>query len=125
MTEQPDLGGKPDVPAAARGIATQGLVIFPCDPRTKQPLVQGGFKSATADCSVIEAWWRKWPTAMIGLPTGETNRVFVIDVDVDLAAGVDGFNALKALEAKNGPLPPTRTQKTPRGGEHRFFCWPG
>ena len=62
---------------------------------------------------------------MIGVPTGEASGVFVLDIDRDDAKGLDGFAALDALEAKHAPLPATRTQRTPRGGEHRLFSWPG
>jgi hypothetical protein len=35
----------------------------------KHPRVKGGFKAATIDARQIEAWWRKWPDANIGIAT--------------------------------------------------------
>src|SRR5262249_41379867 len=101
------------------------MVIFPCNAKTKQPLVEGGFKSATNAPAMIEGWWSQWPAAMIGLPTGKVNKLFVVDIDCDPSCDLNGFNALESLERKYGPLPHTCTQRTPRGGEHRLFRHPG
>ena len=62
-----------------------------------------------------------WPDAMIGLPTGETNRIFVLDID---RHGVDGFESLTKLENQYGKLPATLTVATPSGGQHRYFKYP-
>lgn len=113
------------VPIAALAIAGQGIPVFPCDPATKRPLVATGFKAATTDRATITTWWRQWPNAMIGVPTGQPSATFVLDIDRDDRKGIDGFVAIAAMEAAHGPLPQTRTQRTPRGGEHRLFCWPG
>ena len=88
-------------------------------------MVATGFKAATTDGPTITTWWKQWPEAMIGIPTGEPSGVFVLDIDRDEGKGLDGFAALAAMEAAHGPLPETRTQRTPRGGEHRLFSWPG
>jgi hypothetical protein len=45
-------------------------------------------------------------------------------LDVDCKAGKQGFESLAALEDINGHLPPTLTQRTPSGGEHRIFRKP-
>jgi hypothetical protein len=82
--------------AAARALATQGMVIFPCDAKTKQPLVQGGFKTATKEPAEIDGWWSQWPTAMIGMPTGEVNGLFALDVDCDSSIALNGFRALES-----------------------------
>ncbi len=88
-------------------------------------MVATGFKAATTDEPTITTWWKQWPGAMIGIPTGEPSGVFVLDIDRDEGKGLDGFAALDAMEAAHGPLPATWTQRTPRGGEHRLFSWPG
>ena len=110
---------------AALEYAAHGLPVFPCHPATKHPLTPQGFKNATTDQQTIDAWWQRAPTAMAGMPTGEPSGVIVLDIDVDTEKGVDGYKALAALEAKHGPLPPTRAVRTPRGGEHRYFMRPG
>ena len=115
----------PEVSTAALEYGARGMPVFPCDPASKRPLVAGGFKKATTDGSIIATWWKQWPKAMIGIPTGEPSAVFVLDIDRDAAKGIDGFAALATMEAAHEPLPETRAQRTPRGGEHRLFSWPG
>lgn len=114
-----------EVLGAALELAAEGAPVFPCDPASKRPLVATGFKAATTDEMTITTWWRQRPQAMIGIPTGEPSAVFVLDIDRDESKGLDGFATLAAMEAAHGPLPATRTQRTPRGGEHRLFSWPG
>lgn len=54
-----------------------------------------------------------------GIATGERSGVIV--VDTDLKEGLDGEAALAAL----GGLPETFMVKTPSGGFHRYYKWPG
>nr|AWL93065.1 hypothetical protein CIT37_13275 [Bradyrhizobium ottawaense] len=129
--------------AAALAYAAKGWPVFPCHPETKQPLVKGdaepatgkaipgsgGLKKATTDKAQIEAWWRKYPNAMIGVPTGATIGAFVVDIDAgtDSKTGevYDAAAILGRLEAALGcPLPPTRACRTPRGGLHLYFGLP-
>ncbi len=57
----------------------------------------------------------------IGLATGARSGVFVVDLDVKPALGIDGLESLAAL----GEMPPTRSVRTPTGGWHLYFRWPG
>jgi len=109
---------------AALAYAAQGIPVFPCRP-DKKPRVTGGFKAATTDPAMINTWWKDWPDAMIGIPTGEPSGLIALDVDVDPEKGLEGQASLAALEDEHGPLPATRTQRTPRGGTHHIFAWPG
>jgi hypothetical protein len=95
---------------AALEHADAGRRIFPVT-LDKRPRVAGGFKSATTNRQQIERWWTSWPDAGIATPTGR--GWFVLDVDDD--------EALKALEAKHGPLPPTVEVVTPRPGRHIYL----
>jgi hypothetical protein len=89
--------------------------VFPCD-REKRPLVEGGFRTATTDHGTITAWWRRWPTALIGTPTG---RGFVVlDVDVKHPP-VNGFDTLADLDF--AILPSTPMLHTTSGGLHLYF----
>jgi putative DNA primase/helicase len=81
----------------------------------KHPRVKDGFKVATADALLIEAWWRKWQDANIGIATGATSGIVVLDID-----GSKGLESLRLLEAKLGPLPLVPTVQTARG-VHRYF----
>ena len=121
--------------ATALEFAARGIRVFPCHPATKQPLVkssiagQGGHKLATTDTAEISGWWRRYPKAMIGLPTGLNIGAFVVDIDagVDDATG-EIFSAeqiLSDLERELGaPLPATVSCTTPRGGLHLYFAIP-
>jgi len=82
-------------------------------------LVPHGFKSATTDEKTIKLWWRKYPTAGIGIATGEVSGLIVLDIDNK--PGPDGTIALGELLARLGPLPDTRTAITPCGGQHLYF----
>jgi hypothetical protein len=84
--------------------------VFPVR-RDKTPCTAHGFKDATTDEATIRAWWGKWPGAGIATPTG--GGLLVIDVDEP--------DALKKLEADDGPLPPTVEVVTPRPGRHLYF----
>ena len=107
--------------AAALDYAAQGWPVFPCDPATKAPLTDHGHRDASTALATIRAWWRRWPQAMIGLPTGAASGVWVLDLDVDGAKKIDGRDALDRLEATHGQLPNGPCAETPRGGVHLFF----
>jgi putative DNA primase/helicase len=80
-------------------------------------------KDATTDPLQIDTWWRQFPNALIGVPTGEAIGMWVLDIDLDVEKGVDGAAALARLEAGHGPLPRTVESRTPRGGRHLLFKW--
>ena len=115
--------------AAALDYASRDLPVFPCWPSgelAKKPHTKHGFKDATTDQVQINVWWTKWPTALIGMPTGATTNLDVLDVDIDPHKGKDGEASLKALHQQHGlQLPPTCVVRTPRGGRHIYFQHPG
>ena len=95
-----------------------GWPVFPCKPRDKNPLTEHGFKDATTDVEQIEAWWKQWPQANIGVPTGV--KFWVLDIDPRNGGDV----TLEALIAKHGPLPDTVQAMTGGGGRHYLFALP-
>jgi len=101
----------------ALAFADIGWPAFPCSPQTKAPLVVRGLYSASTDVATIHRWWRQWPDAMIGLPTGSPTGVWVLDVDLK----DDGPAQLAALVDLNGPLPDTYIVDTASGGRHYYF----
>jgi hypothetical protein len=100
--------------------ASKNVPVFPCSSpwtggKNKAPLVAGGFLSATTDRGKIEEWWTKWPHAYVAGPTGERMGRWVLDID-----------NLKEFEGLEYPdLPSTYTVRTPSGGLHYYFTFPG
>jgi hypothetical protein len=71
-------------------------------------------KKGTAD--EIRQWWHKWPTAMIGIVTGQISGLFVVDCDTP-----EGFDDVQKLLPDSLDIP---TARTPRGGWHLYFQYP-
>lgn len=92
--------------------------VFPCNPATKTPFVEHGFRDASTDEAQIREWWGRYPNAMIGYWPGEGS--VVIDVDVTDEGG-DGFVTLERMELKHSKLPDTVCSQSPRGGKHYFY----
>lgn len=120
-----------DLAKAALALAKKGWPVFPCHPNDKRPLVgesspgadDAGLYRATCDSETITAWWKKWPKAMIGVPTGAPIGVFVIDIDPK--DGPTAEEVLAAIEAAIGePLPQGPRVQTPRGGLHLYLAMP-
>ncbi len=120
----------------------RGIPVFPCraadeisdqyDPETgefivlkaKTPLRSNGFKGATVNSGLVERMWGNYPTAMVGIPTGEQLGAWVLDVDVhkdEKGNVINGYETLAALEDKHGSLPDTARAKTAGGGTHYYF----
>jgi putative DNA primase/helicase len=143
---------------AAIAFARRGWFVFPCNDRNGQPLVKGdpgadgkpiprtgGLHKATCDEQQIDAWWRKWPRAQIGLNAGASGLLLIdfdprtdrttteiIDEDTGEVLGehveekvwtVDLLKAGLMVEMGVG-LPDTLTSQTPSMGEHKFFLMP-
>jgi hypothetical protein len=97
--------------------ASQGWPVFPCRGwPLKTPLIGGGFHGATLVPAIIRGWWRRWPGAIVGTPTGIS---FVV-LDVDPRHG--GVETLAGLGVTELPATPTAT--TPGGGVHLHFAVP-
>ena len=102
----------------------KNLPVFPCDPLSKKPLVARGFKAAVVDRQSITGWWAKWPSAMIGMPTGRVSGRFAIDVDTtEHGPASDGTGAWAKLVEERGGCPSTYMHHTPSGGLHILFRW--
>jgi RecA-family ATPase len=104
----------------AADLARAGFPVFPCG-HDKRPLTPHGFKDATAELGEVEAYWRQYPSALVGLPTGATTRIFVIDLDTDKTTGEPvGENSLAALGFADlkDRVP---SVQTPSGGLHLYF----
>jgi hypothetical protein len=107
---------------AALALAQRGLAVFPCWPNRKTPVCKHGFKEATTDPAIIDAWWSGYSVANIAVATGRISGIFVADIDEK--HGRTGEADLRALEAKHGPLPKTVESITPSRGRHLWFRMP-
>jgi putative DNA primase/helicase len=96
--------------------ARHGTPIFPVDPTDKSPLCPHGFYDATINEWQLRRWWRCWPNAMIGMPTGPRTRIWVLDIDALTSPAVYAMRCL---------IDYTAMSVTPRGGWHFFFRWDG
>jgi Bifunctional DNA primase/polymerase, N-terminal len=105
---------------AALTYARRGVPVFPCEPGAKRPLTRNGHWDATTDPHAIGRWWRQWPSANVGLPTGKKSGVVVLDVDVDDG----GPESLARLERVGAPVPETARARTGGGGIHLYFRYP-
>jgi hypothetical protein len=103
---------------AALTFAAQGLAVFPCVPRTKDPATKRGFYDATTNPATIRRFWRI-ADRNIGIPTGAVSGFWVLDIDPG------GEEHIRRFEAEHGALPPTRMVITGRGGRHLWFKYVG
>ncbi len=96
---------------------SRNIKVFPVKKQGKSPLCVGGFKSATVDTAILQEWNKKFIDCNIGIPTGQLNNIFVVDVD-----GEQGFESLNRLELIYGKLdaPTVITGK----GKHLYFKMP-
>jgi hypothetical protein len=104
--------GRASLGDAARELAEYGLRVLPLYPRSKRPRIKDWPSKATNQVADVAAYWRKWPSANIGVATGD--GLIVVDLD--------GHEA-EAFAAERG-LPKTPTVKTPRG-RHLYFAGDG
>lgn len=105
---------------AALSYARRSIPVFPCQPGGKRPLTYNGFWEATTDPCRIKAWWRRWPSANIGITTGKKSGLLVLDVD----PRGGGPESLAVLEGQSGTVPHTARSRTGGGGVHVFFRYP-
>jgi hypothetical protein len=110
--------------AVALQYAREGIAVFPCfeaGPRAKEPRTQHGHHDATTEIARIHAWWKLWPSALVGVPAGPLSGLWVLDVD-----GAVGLASLRELLAKLGLSTVgdlTRVAaRTPSGGLHLYFA---
>lgn len=91
-----------------------------CGSPGKHPRTLRGLHDATTDPDQVRAWWTRWSDANVGVTTGATSKLLVVDIDLP-----DGPASLARLEADHGRLPATCQQRTGSGGRQLLFTHPG
>jgi hypothetical protein len=102
----------PDMARWAMSYAAKGIPVFPCT--GKQPLTAHGFKDASADPEQIAAWWSKYPTANIAMPTGEVSGMAVVEKDADTPEALAIWRTLP-----DGPT--AKSGRASGEGRHRYL----
>ena len=111
-----------DIPRYARALALSGFRVFPLIPGDKRPMIARWQEQATNRLERVSSWWQIYPTANIGIATG--NGLTVIDVDTkehNGGKGADGNDSLLGWQVINGYLSPTLTVLTQSGGKHLYY----
>jgi hypothetical protein len=91
-----------------------------CSSPGKHPKTRAGVKDATIDKRTVIEWWKRWPTANIGIATGMVSGLLVLDIDPRHG----GDDSLDALIDQHGPLPDTVEVTTGGSGRHIYFRHP-
>lgn len=123
----------PDMLAAALQYASEGYAVFPlhtpepdgscschkkdCGSKGKHPRTARGCLDASRDPEQITKWWARWPSANIGIATGQASACIVLDIDAKNGGGA-GLLAL----AEKVSIPPTAEVET-GGGAHLYFSY--
>jgi hypothetical protein len=114
--------------AALQYAGREGVPVFPVN--GKIPFAGShGFHDATTRRETIVKWWKRWPRANIGIPTGKRSGWLVVDID-PRHEGFVSFERLLETSKRRAesqrrpfePLPPTRSAYSGGGGLHLIFA---
>lgn len=114
------IASEPTMSGAALRYAVLGIPVFPCIPGAKQPLTPNGFHDATTSPQTVQAWWQRTPDANIGLPTGTSTGVLVVDIDVHTSG--NGFAAFERARNEGFADGWSWLVRTPSGGLHAYYA---
>lgn len=132
LNDDLDKGSEPLL-LAAIGYAEKGWKVFPlhtpgpdgtcscmrseCLDAGKHPRTQHGVKAATTELETIHQWWTLWPQANIGIATGSTSGIVVIDIDGD-RGGIESWQEFQHMHGRVETL----TSKTGAGLHLYLIC---
>ena len=91
-----------------------------CQSVGKHPRTAHGVYDATTDEDQIRDWWRRDPEANVGVATGTTSGLLVLDVDPRNG----GNESLLEQTDQYGAIPATLMSSTGGGGMHWWFKCP-
>jgi hypothetical protein len=102
----------------ALSCAARGWYVFPCKPRSKDPMTEHAHKDASNNEAQIRAWWTRTPDANVAIAPGHSNLT-VLDIDT----GLDSEESLREfIAARNLPVTlAVRTGKRPMFRVQLYF----
>jgi len=107
----------------ALALAEAGFYVFPLEPDTKVPAIDGWQHKASRDPGQIKRWWADpvMDTELdrnIGVFTGKYDEGALLVIDVDVKADRDGLETLRLYD-----LDPNEAlvSETPSGGLHLIY----
>jgi putative DNA primase/helicase len=123
QTAQPPPPAVSSCHQAALDYLRRAWSIIPVDAATKRPLLPWKeFQERRATPDEVEAWFRRWPDADLGVVTGEVSGIAVVDVDRSSEADFDrALGHLGDLVPGEVAPPMARTRS---GGVHLYFRYP-
>ncbi len=108
-------GGARQLLEGAVELASRGLRVFPAAAAThdlvdsangKTPLLKRWPERATTDLDQVRHWWSyEYVGANVGVCTGSTSGITIVDLDHRPDRNKDGVSVLLELEDKHGPIP--------------------
>lgn len=119
---------------AALGYAARGWLVIPLHDLTpgycscskgqdcqsgwgKHPRLDDWTQKGSTEPAQLSRWWKRWPSANVGIVTGKGSRLAVVDVDPRNG----GELTLDTLWATHGHFPDTPMVLTGGGGQHYYF----
>jgi hypothetical protein len=94
-----------------------GFSVIPCG-KDKKPLINWlQYQKKKPEREEIQEWWSKKPQANIGIITGKISGLCVVDIDTE-----EGFKTISEYFPLDIDTP---TARSPKGGMHYYFEWPG
>lgn len=102
---------------AAVHYAGHGFEVFPANPRTKAPMIDGGMNAATSDIDPIREWWSRFPDALVAC------RIPANQVVLDIDPRHGGDTTWTELQKAYATILSARVHVSGRqdGGSHQWF----
>lgn len=85
----------------------------------KHPIANNWVAAGTDDPNTIRKLWQETPYANVGVPMGQINGIFALDID-----GQEGMQTLQRWIAEHGTLPATWQVQTGGGGIQLWYKVP-
>ena len=116
----PNQKGDDGIKTGAHRYRLLAWSVIPLRPRDKRPLISWEmYQDHGPTPSEVDAWFRHWPRANLGIVTGRVSSLIVLDID----AAHGGRESLDRLTHENGELPLTIEAETGGGGHHIYFTY--